>query len=227
MKKPCPGLVLTVIFLLLSGWSPAETQGNKKITIAFASLSEGRQILMTRDDFIQRLSPFDRAARMKTDKDIPEAAFLKFIGDNVLPWTRTEEEKVDSAFRGIQPRLEALSLPFPEKIYVVKTTGNEEGGAAYTRGNAIVIPKAKLTETTAIQTLICHEIFHILSRGNPELQERLYETIGFTRCKEIEFPAMLKSRKITNPDAPKNDHYIRVQVDGKESCVVPILFAST
>jgi hypothetical protein len=219
-------LALTVIFILVSGWSHAEVQINRKTTVTFASSEEGKRILMTRDDFIQRLSPFDRAARMKTDKDVSEAVFLEFIGNNVRTWTETEKQKVDSAFRGIQTRLGELS--FPERIYIIKTTGNEEGGAAYTRGNAVVIPEAKLAaDTVAIQRIICHELFHILSRGNPALQERLYETIGFTKCNEIEFPAMLKSRKITNPDAPKNDHYIRVQVDGKESCVVPILFAST
>lgn len=221
-------LALAIIFILLAGWSHADVQLNKKTSVTFASSEEGKRILMTRDDFVQHLSPFDRAARMKTDKDIPEAAFLKFIGDNVLTWTKPEEEKVYHAFLGIQPRLEALSLSFPEKIYMVKTTGNEEGGAAYTRGNAIVIPKTKLVEdTTAIQKVLCHELFHILSRANATLQERLYETIGFTKCNEIEFPAELKSRKITNPDAPKNNHYIRVQLGGKVSYVVPILFATT
>ncbi len=225
MRKPY--LVLAVIFVLLPVWSHAEIQLNRKTTVAFASSDEGKRILMTPDDFIQRLSVFDRAARMKTDKDVSETDFLKFVGNNVLPWTEREKQMVESAFQGIQSRLEALSLSFPEKIFIVKTTGNEEGGAAYTRGNAIVIPKAILSENTmTIQKLICHELFHILSRANPNLQERLYETIGFTKCNEIEFPAMLKSRKITNPDAPKNDHCIRLQVDGKASWVVPILFAS-
>jgi hypothetical protein len=123
------------------------------------------------------------------------------------------------------------SLSFPEKknLYGPRLPENEEGGAAYTRGNANSLSrKEKLTEdTTAIQKVVCHELFHILSRANATLQERLYETIGFTKCNEIEFPATLKSRKITNPDAPKNDHYIRVQLGGKVSYVVPILFATT
>jgi hypothetical protein len=37
----------------------------------------------------------------------------------------------------------------------------------------------------------------------------------------------LKSRKLTNPDAPANDHYIEVQVDGTPALVVPILFSRT
>jgi hypothetical protein len=59
------------------------------------------------------------------------------------------------------------------------------------------------------------------------LRERLYGAIGFTKCNEVEFPITLKSRKITNPDAPKNDHCIRLKVGSKESLAVPILFATT
>jgi hypothetical protein len=165
---------------------------------------------------------------MKTDKNVSEREFLSFVGNNVLPWDEAEKQKVANAFRSIQPRLEALSLLFPEKIYMVKTTGNEEGGAAYTRGNAIILPKAKLaSDTRAIQELICHELFHILSRVNHDLRERLYGAIGFTKCNEVEFPVTLKSRKITNPDAPKNDYCIRLKVGSKESWAIPILFAST
>jgi hypothetical protein len=64
-----------------------------------------------------------------------------------------------------------------------------------------------------------------LSRENPALREKLYESIGFTKCDEIEFPPELRSRKITNPDAPRNDHAIRVSIHGEEVRAVPILFS--
>lgn len=57
-------------------------------TTHFASQSEGRQTLTEKDDFIQRLSPFDRSARMKTDKTISEGELLEFIRTNVLDWTK-------------------------------------------------------------------------------------------------------------------------------------------
>ena len=38
-------------------------------------------------------------------------------------------------------------------------------------------------------------------------------------------PRRTATRKITNPDAPRNDHYIRVRVGGKECLAVPILYA--
>ncbi len=42
---------------------------------------------------------------------------------------------------------------------------------------------------------------------------------------EVALPLDFQSRKITNPDAPKNDHYILLQVRGREHQAIPILFA--
>ncbi|HEX7517069.1 MAG TPA: hypothetical protein VF345_07255 [Chthoniobacterales bacterium] len=195
--------------------------------VHFASQSEGRQILTAKDDFIQRLGPFDRSARMKTDKAISETEFLEFVRRNVVDWTTEERQTVQAVIEAIQPLLRGLPLSLPPTIQVIKTTGAEQGDAAYTQGTAIVLPKAYLGKSQQdLQKLICHELFHILSRHNPELRERLYEIIGFTKCKEIELPPELKRRKITNPDAPRNDHFIRVQIDGRESFAVPILLSS-
>lgn len=226
MRKLC--LSFAIACVLLTRACHGELKLGDDTAVVFATVDEGKQILTVRDDFVQRLSPFDRAARLKTDRDVSEIEYLKFVGQNVLAWTENEKQKVESAFDGIQAQLKVLSLPFPKTIYMVKTTGNEEGRAPYTRGNAVVIPKDELAgSTTAIERLICHELFHVLSRANPELQERLYELIGFTKCNEIDFPAKLKACKITNPDAPRNDHCIRLQFDGKVIWAVPILFSST
>jgi hypothetical protein len=65
-----------------------------------------------------------------------------------------------------------------------------------------------------------------LTRENPALREKLYESIGFTKCDEVEFPPELKSRKITNPDAPRNDHAINLRIRGEEVRAVPILFST-
>ena len=195
--------------------------------VHFASQSEGAQTLTAKDDFIQRLSPFDRSARMKTDKPVSEAEFLKFVKRNVVDWTTEEVQTVQTAVEAIQPLLRGLPLSLPPTIQFVKTTGAEEANAAYTQGTAIVLPKADLGRSQKdLQKLICHELFHILSRHNPELRERLYGIIGFTKCNEIQLPPELKRRKITNPDAPRNDHFIRLHIDGRESCAVPIIFAS-
>ncbi len=221
-------LIVAILFVFLHSLCHAEILLDNNTSFIFATVSEGKQVLTTRDDFVQRMSPFDRAVRMKTDREVSEKEFIDFVGRNVLAWAENEKQKVKSAFQGIRARLAMVSMLFPKTIYLINTLGNEEGGAAYTRVNALVFPKSMLaTDTRTIQKLICHEIFHIMSRANPSLRERLYETIGFTKCNEIKFPIGLQSRKITNPDAPKNDHCIRVRVAGKSVWAVPILFSIT
>lgn len=194
--------------------------------LVFAPAAEARRLLATTDDFVARLSPFDRAARMKTDRDVAEPEYLEFAGSAALDWDARERSAVETAFRGIVPELERLRVPLPAQILVIKTSGKEEGGAAYTRGNAIVLPSTILVrEAQTLDRLLAHELFHIVSRAHAELATALYATIGFRYCGEAAFPADLAARKLTNPDAPRNDHCIRLGIAGASVWATPILFA--
>jgi hypothetical protein len=205
----------------------ADIPPGKNTVIHLASATEAKQLLTTRDDFIQRLSPFDRSARMKVDRPVSEEAFLKFVGENVSEWTPADVETLQAPLDQIQAHLRELPLPFPPIVQLIKTTGAEEGNAAYTRGTAIILPKNELGKTqNELEKLLYHELFHVLSRQNPKLREELYAIIGFTGCDEIAFLRELDSRKITNPDAPRNDHFIRLQDAGQEFLAVPILFST-
>jgi hypothetical protein len=197
-------------------------------SLIFASVADGSRILAVRDSFVERMSPFDRSARMKTDLDVSESEFLAFIGKAVLQWDSAETTAVQSALNQIDPALSQLFPALPEPIYVVKTTGEEEANTAYTRGNAIVLPRRILTlPERHLRRVLAHELFHILSRNYPRLRSMLYEAIGFHQCGEVEFPVELSPQKITNPDAPKNDHCIRVRVAGEPIWAIPILFSPT
>ena len=199
--------------------------GNKRV-VHFASVDEGRKVLTTKDDFVRHLSPFDRSARMKTDKPVSEDEYLAFVGKNVADWAEDETRNVEAALKEIQSRFGKLFLEFPPTIQMIKTTGAEEGGAAYTRGAAIILPKAELGKTqTELARLVCHELFHVLSRHNAGLREELYGMIGFVRCEDLEFPRELAARKITNPDGPRNDHFIRLEIEGQKRAAIPVLFS--
>lgn len=224
-------LAYLAIVLLSTGLSvqaATDVDLGKGCTAHFGSVTEAAAILGERDEFIQRLSPFDRASRMKTDRPVSEEEFLRFVKANVAAWSESEQAKVEAAISALRSALESLPVAFPKKVTFIKTTGAEEGGAFYTRDTAIMMP-AKPTDAAdgeLLKKTIAHELFHILSRNNPELREKLYALIGFTNCGEIDFPDELKPRKITNPDAPRNDHAIRVRANGREVSVVPILFSS-
>lgn len=217
------GLLTWVLSLEIS---QAQLRIGEDTTLIFAAVDDARKILTSRDDFVKRLSPFDRAARLKTDGEVSESHYLRFVGEQVREWSDSEKQLLDSAFQGIRTKVERLALALPKHVYLVRTTGEEEGGAPYTRANAIVIPKSAIAAPVGkLRKLLAHELFHIISRANPKLREELYRLIGFEKCDEVEIPAELKSRKITNPDAPANDHIILLKILGKDVWAVPILFS--
>jgi len=78
---------------------------------------------MRRDEFVQRLSPFDRAARAKVSGPVSEREFVRFVGTNVLAWSEAETNALASAFDLLAPRLGELRVPLPKTVTWIKTTG--------------------------------------------------------------------------------------------------------
>ncbi len=196
--------------------------------VVFATVQDGQEILTQRDDFVVRLSPFDRSARLKTDRPVDEEEYFAFVRENVLDWSDGEKAKVLEAIGQVRGALDELKLPLPSQVFMIKTTGKEEGGAAYTRSNAIILPQANLKgNVDGLKKLICHELFHVLSRASAGLRHKLYKSIGFHQCEEPELPLAIRNRKLTNPDAPVNDHWIELTVDGEAMAMIPLLISRT
>jgi len=205
----------------------AETPLHGGTVVRLATVEEGAAILGTSDRFTSVLSPFDVQSRLGTDEPVTENDLLRMAAAQVLPWEDEHHERITAALAAIKPRLERVGRVFPDVVPLIRTTGKEEGGAAYCRGGAIILPDAVLARSPRqLERLLEHELFHILSRHNPELRTRLYAILGFRPCGEIEPPASLKDRKITNPDAPALDYFIEIDVDGKKVAAVPFLYAS-
>ncbi len=192
----------------------------KGTKLIFAKVEDAEAVLMTKDIFIKSLSPFDRSARLKTDKFVSEEEFLKYIANQVRPWTAKEKQQIGSLVGSISTKLSRFKLNLPERILLIKTNGMEEGGAAHCRKNAIVLPQGTTSEDGLI-----HELFHILTAHNMANTPQFYRIIGFEKCNEIVLPDTLKPIKITNPDAPENNYYIRVEYGGRAVDVVPIIYS--
>lgn len=192
--------------------------------IELASIEQARAVLGTRDEFVAQLSAFDRAARLKSPGPVSEEEYLAFARAAAREWSNDERARLTNAFAAIEQRLAALLPAFDSPILLVKTSGEEEGGAGYTRAGAVMLPGA-LTDEEDLQRLLAHEVFHVATRRYPELRHALYRTIGFERCGEAALPPALAVRKITNPDAPVNEHCIEVRVDGERVWGMPILLS--
>ena len=197
-------------------------------SFSFATAGQAAEMLGRRDDFVRALSPFDRSARLKTPRNVSEEEYLAFVRRQSLDWTAGEMARVNTVLTSTGAKLAAFR-PFADTKFVfVKTSGLEEGGAAYTRGAAVFLPRAVLAKPAPeLETLVLHEMFHVVSRGNPVLRKALYALIGFEVTDDIELPPSYRSRKITNPDAPAIDSVIELPGEKTSIHVAPILFSRT
>lgn len=64
-------LLLVTLLALSSIFAQADLTFDSSTRFVFADLAQARQVLATRDDFVQNLSPFDRAARVNSAKAGP------------------------------------------------------------------------------------------------------------------------------------------------------------
>ena len=195
-------------------------------TITWANKSQASQLLVTPDSFTAQLSRFDRAVRLGRDNKISQEDLLRHVGQQALDWTPNEIKRFRDSLERIKLPLQLLNLPFPSEILLIKTTGKDEP-APYTRQHGIILPKSVVGSARKPDGLLAHELFHVLTRNAPpEFRSRLYQVIGFEPCGPIELPADLKEKRITNPDAPIYDHYIKVKHGGKTKSAIPVLLTN-
>jgi hypothetical protein len=220
---------LLIVFSLAAD-APAEAlQLTPECEVRFATADQGRQILATDDPFTAQLSRFDLQCRVKTDKEVTLADWKEFVAKHVRDWELPEVTKISSSVERLRKRLAGFRLPLPPIIQMVRTTGDEESNAAYTRASAIVLPaKVMDYDETKLDRLLLHELFHIISRHDGAIRAKLYAIIGFELCDPIELPTSLAPRRITNPDAPLIDCTMTLTAkSGKKVTGAPILYAST
>lgn len=197
---------------------------NTNTTVKFANKTKTAELLTQKDDFLAALSDFDRSARMQVEKKPTEMAFSTFLQQQSLDWQEWEIKLVTDTLKNVQKRLSPYHLRLPNEIFFARTTGKEESYASYTRSNVIILPEKTITDAVLGQTIM-HEIFHVLSRHNPKLRDSLYQLIGFQLCEDFKMPEYLQKIKITNPDAPRNIHYIELEKAGEKVKVMPILYS--
>lgn len=204
--------------------SPAASELGPGSRVEFATTAEGARLLSTRDDFVEEMSPFDRGARLKTDRDVTEAEYLAFAGKQARDWTDPEKSRLEEIFGAFREKTARFDLPLPPGVVFIKTTGLEEGRAAYCRGASVVLPQGVVDgDPKQLSETVFHELFHIYRSHDPGRRAALYRIVGFAPSAEIPLPGPLARRKLTNPDAPRIDSVIRVTVGGVATPVTPVI----
>ena len=199
---------------------------SKECSVHFASAKKAKMLLAIRDVYIEGLSPFERAAKIKQAGPISTDEYIKFIQDQTVEWSNEDIFKLSEVIAKSKIKLGFLANHLPKKISFIKTTGQDEGGAPYTRGNSIIIPKRQISQSVQkLERLFYHELFHIISRNNQKLRDELYSIIGFKPCGAVKLPNNMMPLRISNPDAPIIEHCIRISFEDDKHWVAPVLFS--
>ena len=195
---------------------------DENTSIIFTPKEEAAEKLGTSDSYTKAMTKFDLASRTKNKENTKEEDYLTFAAQQAQAWTKEEKTILEARILGIKDKINALGLQleFPEENLLIKSTLEEEGGAAsYTRENYIVV------RGLASESFLIHELFHILTRHKPEKRTALFETINFIKSSRVAYPASIRDLVITNPDAPFLEHTITLEIDGSSQEVVFILIA--
>ena len=213
-----------LLALLGADTRPTEIPISDGTSVVLTDRAVAAKFLRTSDAFTQSTGPFERQLRLRSAREVSEAELLAFAAGQTVDWTPDEIQSLTEVLQGCRARLAPWRLPFPGTIQLIKSTGKEEGGAAYCRREAIVLSEAMLSrDGPGLEPLLLHELFHILSRHNPELRRELYAVVGFEPCGDGALPAEIEARKVTNPDAPTYDFAITLEVDGQAAKYVPVI----
>lgn len=203
------------------------------------------------DLFISNMSTFDLQSRLNTTD--PEKSttdhYIQFITQHILNWTPFYAKLISDIIDDLTANsIDILRLSrLPKEILILLTNGEEESGAAYCRNmDMIVLPITKLgvvdiTTEPSVKDLakgffwnktLKHELYHIISRNNPDMRDKMYRCIGYKNIpddKVADLPEHLAHLKITNPDAPITKHYIKLRSKDTNDKVrlAPVLLADS
>ena len=229
IPKPVESVFLfSTIFALSQAATLADEALAKGWRIHFATVEEAKAILAQRDVYIEGLSPFERAAKIKKAGPVSTGQFIEFIQGQALEWSNEDKARVREVIAAAKPKLAKFAKHLPRRITLIKTTGKDEGAAPYTRGTSIILPNRRAGQSAkGLERLFYHELFHIISRRNIRLRDELYKIIGYKKCGVVSLPGDMMPRRISNPDAPVVEHCIRVSKDGVSHWVAPVLFSRT
>jgi hypothetical protein len=185
-------------------------------TVSLLGLNDAQNMIITDSitPYFEQLTPLDIAMQMQDSdlqglkKDSLLPIYKTFLQQHVSYFSATERDSLLKYTRQVFKVLEKINPDLmPQKLCFMKTDDNIYGGMTYfTRNNCIVIPQTALKnalkgDTLRFRNTIAHEIFHVVSRYQPQIATQLYARIGFDTIQHLRFTdTLLEQRILNNPD---------------------------
>lgn len=191
-----------------------------EIKFRFADKSEGISLKMGNENYLNNMSQQDLNYRMqKNDTTLDE--YKEYSKAQILEFTAEQKKLISDAIAEIQKQIDSnrYKLPLNEELIFINTTAEDElGSYGYTLQNQIYLSNTLVSKSNSslLKKIITHEIFHCLTRSNPQFKKDMYKMIGFSVAdEEPDFPQNIKENIISNPDV-KYDSYATFTINGKK-----------
>jgi len=204
-----------------------------EIDYRFANTNEAAALALSNHEYYEKMNQNDLDYRLQKFNGTSEE-MMQFGIDQVLNFTDEEKMLIDKEIDYIKKisKERGYSLPSAKNIIFVKTTMIEENSAVgYTHGTQIymgdkILELAK-EEEEEFHYFMGHELFHCLTRNNPDFRKDMYKLIGFAVLdKDFEFSKEIADRLISNPDVEHHNSYATFEIKGEKKDCVAILTTS-
>ncbi len=245
MKKACICITILVT-LVLCGCTPtrdgaknsssdadpsavATTVAQNEIAHRYASASEGKDLLLSNDNYYAGFNQNDLDFRMQKTGATMEA-YKSFVSKQLRDFTDDEKKLLDGYLAEMAALLaeRGYTLPPIDELVFVKSTMAEECDAGgYTHGTTIYL-SAELLESFAstgeyygyrdiLKLLLWHELFHCLTRCNPDFKADMYKLVHFSlHDEDYSLPPSVEEYHISNPDVEHHNSSATFSIDGKD-----------
>ncbi|MDO4483876.1 MAG: hypothetical protein Q4C54_05425 [Clostridia bacterium] len=223
MKKLAIVSCLVCMLVMLCSLCAAEGS----IPHSYLSAEEAADVLRNLDGYYENISLRCLQYFMQDKNPTPEA-YIEYSAGQALDFTAEETAAIDAAVASIEQKLTAAGMKLPDNVAVsfAKTTMMEALGAAgYTHGTTVFLGGDALAwyltagEESAqeLEVLVAHELFHCLTRNNPEFRKDMYALIHFTvEDEEFVIPEEVRAQMISNPDVGRHDSHALFTINGEQ-----------
>ena len=212
------GMINLCITLIFSGMIPHR----------YASAQEGRELMLSNTEYYDSMTQNDFDYRMRKSGATKEE-LLEASRESVSDFNFIDKWYLNSrlARMALHFKLKGYNLPELEKIIFIKADMELESGASgYTHGTQIYLSGDMVTIyalmnifpgfSEYMNKLLYHELFHCLTRSNPQFRADMYSLIHFTVTDtEYELPPCVLERYISNPDVEHHNSYATFLIDGE------------
>lgn len=230
MIKKIISVILIAVMMLPALCSCSSGKEGAHIPFRFASEEEGMELMRSNTEYYSQVTQNDIDFRLQkeggTTDDLIEASTIE-----VTEFTKFEKRFITSRIRNMEKTLDKCGyvLPQIDEIVFIKTGMSVEGTASgYTHGTQIYLSSANVAFNSLLfflpecseltDQLLWHELFHCLTRCNPEFREQMYSLIHFTVTDhDFEIPPSVMEYYISNPDVEHHNSYATFIIDGQET----------